>query len=909
MLRFAINCRRIAPVMRRATAAGLAVLTVAPAVALADPAATIRRTEHGIPHVLARDWEGLAYGYGYALAQDNVCVLADSYVTVRAERSRYFGPGATYPFRSNSTNPNNLNSDFFYKRIIDRKIVEKLLGQSPPLGPRPEIKQGVRGYVAGYNRYLRDTGVDNIPDPACRGKPWVKPIEEIDAYRRFYQLALLASSGVAIDGIGGAQPLVTLAAGGEQPRSLTEVDPGRFEELLGGIGSNAVALGKEATDDGRGMLLGNPHFPWDGSERFYQSHLTIPGKVDVQGGSLFGVPLVLIGFTRGMAWSHTVSTARRFTIYDLKLVPGSPTTYLVDGQPRQMTETEVTVQALTSDGRLEPRSRTLYDTEYGQVLTSILGLPVFPWTPLQAYAMGDVNAGNFRYLNHFFEVNQAQSVGDVDSILKRNLGIPWVNTIAADKDGKAYYADIGAMPNVSNAKIADCSTPLGVAANQALRVQVLDGTRSSCKWDTDRDAVAPGIFGPRNMPSLTRDDYVSNMNDSYWLTNPKQPIEGYSRVIGDERTARALRTRLGLRIIQQRLDGSDGLPGNRFTLEQLKDAVFNNRQYAGELWRDQLVSMCKGQPMMWGSSGPVDVSGACTVLERWDLHDNLDSRGALLFRRFASRALSSGVSSAVPPPISPFSTPFSASDPVNTPRGLNTGSPQVSQALADAVSDLNNAGIPLDAPLRDHQYERRGEERIPIHGGPGGVGVFNAINVGWDAAAGHPNIPHGSSYVQTVSLDGGCPKARTILTYSQSTSPESPWFADQTRMFSRKEWVTPRFCEADILKSPVLRILRLNGGADGKLIRSLKLVRRTFGGRRLRSLVLRVRVGRAAKVSVALLRGKKVVKRVKAFRPKPGRTRQVKIRARGVRRGAYRLRVTVSDATERKVKTFKVRRT
>ena len=36
------------------------------------------------------------------------------------------------------------------------------------------------------------------------------------------------------------------------------------------------------------------------------------------------------------------------------------------------------------------------------MFTSLLGLPLFPWTPATAYAMGDVNADNFRYLNHFF---------------------------------------------------------------------------------------------------------------------------------------------------------------------------------------------------------------------------------------------------------------------------------------------------------------------------------------------------------------------------------------------------------------------------------------------------------------------------------------------------------------------------
>jgi len=39
--------------------------------------------------------KALAYGVAYAHAQDNVCQTADHLVTVRGERSRYFGPTAT----------------------------------------------------------------------------------------------------------------------------------------------------------------------------------------------------------------------------------------------------------------------------------------------------------------------------------------------------------------------------------------------------------------------------------------------------------------------------------------------------------------------------------------------------------------------------------------------------------------------------------------------------------------------------------------------------------------------------------------------------------------------------------------------------------------------------------------------
>jgi acyl-homoserine-lactone acylase len=770
--------------------------------------ATIRRDPHGIPSISGRNFADVGFGYGYAIAEDNICELAESYATVRAERSRYtgqgvqgtFGPDGSYQQRGNGFAANNLNSDFFYQRIIDNGVVENLLDRPPPAGPVPEIRDGVRGYVAGYNKYLADTGVANLPDPRCRGAEWVKPITEMDAYRRFYQLALLASATVAIDGIASEKT----PGGISLPLNAAAFAQDLQERLRPPIGSNAIALGSEATANGKGMLLGNPHFPWDGPERFYQSHLAIPGQLNVAGGSLYGVPLILIGHTDKLAWSHTVSTAYRFTPFQEVVNPLKPTQYLYDGAWRNMTEDRVTVMVNAGNG-LEPRTRTLYSTHHGPVIDSLAGIPL-PWTPVTAFTMGDVNAANFRYLNHFFFTNKAQSVAELDEIERKYEGIPWVNTIAADSSGKAYYADIGAIPNVSNGKAQTCNTVIGAATFTLLGLPILDGSRSDCEWGDDPDAAAPGIFGPSHLPSLTRDDYVTNSNDSYWLSNPDQPLEGYARIIGDERTPRTLRTRLGLRIVQQRLDGSDGLSGRLFTRQQLQDAVFNNRQMAGELWRDQLVSLCESAPggYLLGSSGPVDVSAACPVLAGWDLHDDLGSNGAILFRRFATRALASPGGLPISPPLGDltvFSTPFDVNDPVNTPSGLQTASPKVQQSLADAVSDLRNAGIPLDAPLRGYQYERRGDERIPIHGGPGDPnGDFNAINVNWSgnpAEPGYPNVPHGSSFVMVTSFTSGCPDDRSILTYSQSENPNSPYYADQTRMFSNKEWVDPVSCSGE----------------------------------------------------------------------------------------------------------------
>ena len=794
---------------RRGWPAALVALLFAfgpPAALAKTDKVTIKRTTGGIPNITARSWHGAGYGYGYSIAGDNICELADTYVTVRADRARYFDPEATYVSQGSGAVIKNIDSDFFFQRIIDTGIVEKLIARKPPVGPLPGLKKVIAGYVHGYNAYLRKTGVNNIPDPACRGAEWVKPIKLIDAYRRFYQLGVLASQTVAVDGITNATPPTPATTRPPSSSGVSDSERQMLGELgerldsAGGIGSNGYGLGSEATKNGHGMVLGNPHFPWTGPERFYEAHVRIPCKMNVSGASLYGVPAVLIVHTQNLAWSHTVSTAFRFTPFELRLVPGSPTTYLVDGQPHEMTTDTVKVDVRQPDGSLENQTRTLYNTIYGPVFTTILGLPLFPWTPTAAYAMGDVNAENLRYLNHFFETDRAQSTKELYGILKRYQGIPWVNTIASDSRGKALYADIGAIPAVPDSKTAQCNTALGVAATDLLGLPVLDGSRSACNWDRDPDAVVPGTFGPSHEPHLFRRDYVTNSNDSYWLSNPEEPLEGFARIIGEERTARSLRTRLGLIMVQQRLAGADQYKGRKFTRKQLQNVVFNNRQYAGELWRDQLVQMCE---QMGG-----DVAEACPVIASWDLRDDLDSAGSVLFRRFASHVLGSPVPVGGPP-VSPFETPFDVSDPVNTPRGLDTSQPAVQQALSDAVQDLRSAGIPLDARIGDYQHETRNSDVIPIHGGPGELGDFNAIYASWNGS-GFDDVDYGSSFVMVTSFTNGCPDDRSILTYSLSENKRSPYYADQTKMFSRKRWVNPPFCARETRQAdPVAKVERL----------------------------------------------------------------------------------------------------
>jgi acyl-homoserine-lactone acylase len=54
------------------------------------------------------------------------------------------------------------------------------------------------------------------------------------------------------------------------------------------------------------------------------------------------------------------------------------------------------------------------------------------------------------------------------------------------------------------------------------------------------------------------------------------------------------------------------------------------------------------------------------------------------------------------------------------------------------------------------------------------------------------------------------PRAKALLTYSQSGDPESPHFSDQTELFSRKEWRPILFRTEAIEADPELRTYRVS---------------------------------------------------------------------------------------------------
>lgn len=787
--------------------------------------AKIRRTDYGVPHIKADNLESLAFGIGYAFSEDNACMLLDIVARYNSRRSQFYGPDKV----PGSGDSENLITDFSYLALGIREQAET--GYD---GLSDITKAMLSGYSKGFNYYLEKTGSNNL-DPQCAGKPWVQPIDELDMLTSLLGTALLPGSGNFLAPLFLAAPPNTsyvpspVTASNTPPAALNISQLAarvRLPQLPSAnpnqLGSNAWAIGKDLSNNGKGMLLANPHFPHTGILRFWQFQSTIPGVLDVMGSSLYGTPgMINVGFNQNLAWSHTYSTAEHFIVYELALDESDPAglTYVVDGAPRTIEEKILTLPVAVGPGTNISFSKKVYYSDFGPMIV----IPeVLPWgsndqARFVAYSIKDVNKANFDIVDHWMAMNLATNMDEFKQAFKQFNGVLFNNTMAVDAAGNTFYIDDSTVPNLSpTAEQALRNDPVLVQTRELIGFSILPGTSAIFDFD--------GPVPYENAPKLERSDYVQNSNDSYWLSNPAAPLTDYSILYGKTDVPQTLRSRMSHALLASS-KGEDG----RFTLDELQQALFSERSYLAEALLEDLVTLCTDQgntpvevevPVEAGADTEqtqtvaVNIAAACNVLGQWDGRFRKDSRGAHVFREFAQQF-------ATDPQ---WQTPFDPADPTNTPNTLDSNA-TVLQQLAKAVLVLEQAGVALDATLGEVQFVEYSNldgspsgEKLPWEGGnniEGGFNVFRSIANDSSLIPRHiyPTIPgsqisgegqgyqvsQGSSWIMLVNFTQRGVKARGLMTYSQSVDPTSEHRDDQTRLYSEQPQLRPLyFTERDI---------------------------------------------------------------------------------------------------------------
>jgi penicillin G amidase len=289
----------------------------------------VLRDRDGVPHLYGADIRDLARAMGYVHAQDRFFQM---------ELSRRLGSGRL--------------AEIFGRDAVDQDRVARRMGLAQAARSEldrmaPEAREVLEAYASGVNAY-RAAHADTLP-PEFRllgltPAPWEAVdslvIEKWMAYVLSYngRAEMLRQNLTAAVGRDAAYILTGLAPppaeteksetpGPTSTYRVASLDRGDAARNFAYPGaSNAWVVSSERSSTGRPLLASDPHLVLSMPSVWYEIHLS-GGGYDVAGASLAGLPLVVIGQNRRIAWGITALFADVQDLYVETLNPDDPKQY------------------------------------------------------------------------------------------------------------------------------------------------------------------------------------------------------------------------------------------------------------------------------------------------------------------------------------------------------------------------------------------------------------------------------------------------------------------------------------------------------------------------------------------------------------------------------------------------------
>ncbi|CAN98429.1 Penicillin amidase [Sorangium cellulosum So ce56] len=201
------------------------------------------------------------------------------------------------------------------------------------------------------------------------------------------------------------------------------------------IGSNGWAVAGQRTRDGRAILANDMHLELGVPNIWYRAELRY-GEREVAGVVLPGVPVVIVGTNRHVAWGLTSLLGDVMDLVRLETVPERPGEYRTPSGWKRFDVAQETIKV-----RGEPdASVTVRRTIWGPVAARpLLGAPVaIRWTALDPEG---VDLG-------ILEMDRVRSVDEAVAVMSA-AGGPGCNVLLADRDGRVAWTVTGRMPRRS----------------------------------------------------------------------------------------------------------------------------------------------------------------------------------------------------------------------------------------------------------------------------------------------------------------------------------------------------------------------------------------------------------------------------------------------------------------------------
>ncbi len=396
----------------------------------------IVRNRWGIPHIQATNDGDLFYAFGYAMAQDRLFQL---------DYLRRRGHGRLAEI---------LGQDGVELDTIARTIGLNRIARAEWQSTPAETRALLQRFSDGVNALI-DESRGNLPIEFAlldtEPEAW-SPLDclAIAAEFRYYltvrfpvivapELAkrALDDEGLYHAFLTGEADEESIIPAGSYPPSRNVSVGASVGDPQEGEGSNNWVVSGAHTRSGLPMVASDPHIAFAAVSCWYEVHLT-GGSFDVAGMAYAGMPAVMFGRNRHVAWGITNNICSQRDLYQERTDPARPGAFLYDGEWEPERELVETIR-VRDDGALR---KTIRFSRNGPIVDEILPPEAAGTGPVSLRWLGHTYCG---WLTSLLGIDRAKSVAEVREAT-RAWRVPTWSLVIADVDGHIGYQAVGGIP-------------------------------------------------------------------------------------------------------------------------------------------------------------------------------------------------------------------------------------------------------------------------------------------------------------------------------------------------------------------------------------------------------------------------------------------------------------------------------
>ena len=504
----------------------------------------VLRDADGIPHILAKNDADAWFAMGYVHAQDRLWQMEFQRRVVDGRISEFLGERA-------------YDTDRLMRTLGMARMAERIVARLDK-----QTLANLEAYSAGVNAFLDADPVLPVEFHVFRIKPprW-KPADTV-GWLLVMAWDLSSNWRTELSRLRYANKL-----GRERANEIIPPYPGDapmplpdFKALYAELaptanallamspandyanGSNSWVVSGAHSETGKPLLANDPHLGLQAPSLWYLAHLSSPSG-NIVGGTLPGVPFVVLGRNDQLAWTFTTTLGDTQDLFVERVAPNDPASYVTPTGTAKFESRQEVIRVGSEERRITVRA-----TRHGPVISDAVKSAgeAAPKGHVLALAWAALTEENV-VARGGFALNRARTVAELHAA-GRDFTAPQQNVVFADREGHIGF-------------VAPARVPIRRADNEARGRVPVPGWNAKYDWQgflpyEQMPAIADPASGkivtanhkitpPGYKPFMSVDwfpPYRADRIDELLAKTPKHSMASFARIQGDtvSRLAREL---------------------------------------------------------------------------------------------------------------------------------------------------------------------------------------------------------------------------------------------------------------------------------------------------------------------------------------------------------------------------------